>query len=75
MKDEIILTDKNNTTISGVPFPKTPRPKIYYDGIFLTKEQRRINSESVKNLREVFPLLIAIVAITISCLLCISQFN
>lgn len=38
-KDEIILTDKNNKTISGVRFPGTPPPEVRYDGIFPTKEQ------------------------------------
>lgn len=38
-KDEIILTDKNNKTISEIRFPETPPPEVRYDGIFPTKEQ------------------------------------
>lgn len=34
---EIVLTSKNNTTTSGIPFPKTPNPEIRYDGIFPEK--------------------------------------
>ena len=38
MEKEIILTDKNNITSDGKKFPKTPRPKVVYGGIFPTKE-------------------------------------
>ena len=38
-KNKIILTDKNNTAISGIKFPKTPPPEVRYDGIFPTREQ------------------------------------
>ncbi|MBQ4523304.1 MAG: hypothetical protein IJA10_10195 [Lachnospiraceae bacterium] len=39
MKNEIILTNKYNTTSNGTPFPKTPRSDVRYDGVFPTKEQ------------------------------------
>lgn len=38
-KNKITLTDKNNTSISGIKFPETPPPEVRYDGIFPTREQ------------------------------------
>lgn len=41
MGGEIKLTTENNITSKGIPFPPTPPPEVYDDGLFPTMQQNK----------------------------------